>query len=136
MPIRFRLLASASMLLCLSLTAARDLEAQRRCVKGKPCGNTCIAQNRTCRVGTPPSNPTPPPASRPAPAAPPASSEGQANAAAPAASGPWVASRRGTTYYRNGCSGGNQLAVQNRIYFRTEEEAQAAGYRRSSQRGC
>lgn len=21
------------------------------CVRGKPCGNTCIARNRTCRVG-------------------------------------------------------------------------------------
>ena len=131
-----RFAVAAAMLLGLLLVAARDLEAQRRCVKGKPCGNTCIAQNRTCRVGTPPANPTPPPTSRPAPAAPPASTEGEARASVPATSGPWVASRRGSTYYRNGCSGGNSLAAQNRIYFRTEEEAQAAGYRRSSQRGC
>ena len=125
---------AAGMLIGLSLATVDDLEAQRRCVKGKPCGNTCIAQNRTCRVGTPPSEPTRPPVSRPAPAEPPTTERGQASA--PVTSGPWVASRRGTTYYRNGCSGGNQLAAQNRIYFRTEEEAQAAGYRRSSQRGC
>lgn len=107
----------------------RDVEAQRRCVKGKPCGNTCIAMNRTCRVGTP----SAPPTAR-TPTTPPASTRG--DTAATAAAAPWVASSRGSVYYRNGCSGGNQLAVQNRIYFKTEEEAQAAGYRRSTARGC
>lgn len=28
-------------------------EAQRVCKKGKPCGNTCIAVNRTCRIAPP-----------------------------------------------------------------------------------
>ncbi len=28
-----------------------DFDAQRVCNRGKPCGNTCIAVNRTCRVG-------------------------------------------------------------------------------------
>jgi hypothetical protein len=28
------------------------VEAQRNCVKGKPCGNTCIAQNKVCHVGS------------------------------------------------------------------------------------
>lgn len=51
-------------------------------------------------------------------------------------SGPWVGSSRGSTYYRNGCSSGNALAAQNRIYFQSEQEAQAAGYRRSSARRC
>jgi hypothetical protein len=32
-------------------------EAQRNCVKGKPCGGTCIAMNRTCRVGQLPPEP-------------------------------------------------------------------------------
>ena len=204
-----RLALGAAMLLGLSLAAARDLEAQRRCVRGIPCGNTCIAANRTCRTGSPPSQPTPAPTSRATPTAPPASPapapapsaapqpayatpaapaggltvpgvpgyvaldtiellevqgarlralerRGLAGAgvsvpaptadpqsysvpqppATPASSGPWVASRRGSTYYRSGCSGANGLAAQNRIYFQTEAEAQAAGYRRSSARGC
>ena len=29
-------------------------DAQRNCVKGKPCGNTCIARDKTCRIGTAP----------------------------------------------------------------------------------
>jgi hypothetical protein len=198
-------------LVLLSFGTAGELEAQRRCTKGIPCGNTCIAANRTCRVGTTPRQPTPAPASRAAATAPPAAplaaaaapliapaSEGlavpgvpgyvaldsielrevqearqraldrlgvtspraesapeltmeqaramdaQARAARAAAAsspirsadGPWVASSRGTTYYRNGCNGARGLAVQNRIYFQSEEEARAAGYRRSTARGC
>jgi hypothetical protein len=101
-------------------------DAQKRCVKGKPCGNTCIAVNKTCRVGTP--SYTPPP-SQTLPAA----------TAAPVEPGDtlaWVASSRGQVYYRRGCSNANRLAPENRIYFRTEEEAQRAGYRRSASRGC
>lgn len=198
-------------LVLLTLGAAGELEAQRRCTKGIPCGNTCIAANRTCRVGTTPRQPTTAPAARTPAAAPPAAplaaaaapliapaSEGlavpgvpgyvaldsielrevqearqraldrlgiaspraestpaltleqaraldaqaraarEAAAGAPnrASNGPWVASSRGTTYYRNGCSGARGLAVQNRIYFQSEEEARAAGYRRSTARGC
>lgn len=32
---------------------ASPASAQRQCKKGIPCGNSCIAANRTCRVGTP-----------------------------------------------------------------------------------
>lgn len=188
-----------------------EAAAQRNCTRGKPCGNTCIAQDRTCRVGTPSSTPTSPPARRPAPAAPPvappvapaptvaapavsetvdpdeelavaafrafyrakrdsarsmvsdtartraappdqaglspadarraddaarAQRTAAANDPARRSGGPWVASVRGDTYYRTGCSGGNQLAVGNRIYFQSEAEAQAAGYRRSRSSGC
>ena len=40
------------------------LAAQKNCTKGIPCGNTCIAANKTCRVGTrsttaPPAEPRP-----------------------------------------------------------------------------
>jgi hypothetical protein len=31
-------------------------EAQKRCVKGIPCGNTCISANKTCRIGSPASS--------------------------------------------------------------------------------
>ena len=36
--------------LALSSASARHAEAQR-CSKGKPCGNTCIARDKICRVG-------------------------------------------------------------------------------------
>lgn len=49
-----------ALLLTALLVLPSAADAQRRCVKGKPCGNTCIAANRTCRVGTPPSAAAPP----------------------------------------------------------------------------
>ena len=94
----------------IAFPAAAD--AQKRCVKGKPCGNTCIAANKTCRVATAPAR------------------------AEPDANAPWVASSQGQVYYKRGCSNANGLAPANRIYFRTEEEARGAGYRRSTSRGC
>jgi hypothetical protein len=30
---------------------ALDADAQKRCTKGKPCGNTCIALDKDCHVG-------------------------------------------------------------------------------------
>jgi hypothetical protein len=99
-------------------------DAQRKCVKGKPCGNTCIAVNKTCRVGTP---------SYSAPRqsqTPPAAAETRVEL------GPWIASSRGQVYYKRGCSNANRLAPEGRIYFHTEEAAQRAGYRRSTSRGC
>jgi hypothetical protein len=48
----------------------------------------------------------------------------------------WVASSRGRTYYRRGCNTGNRLSLANLISFRTEREAQRAGYQRSTSRGC
>ena len=49
---------------------------------------------------------------------------------------PWVASSRGQTYYLRGCNAASRLAPGNRIYFRTEEEAEQAGYTRSESEGC
>jgi hypothetical protein len=37
----------------LLLVAPTLLAAQRRCVKGIPCGGSCIAANRVCRIGAP-----------------------------------------------------------------------------------
>lgn len=207
----WRMLRWVTCLALLIFGAAGELEAQRRCTKGIPCGNTCIAANRTCRVGTTPRQPTPPPPSRTPAAAPPtraavpapaseapapaaglavpgvpgyvaldsielrevqearqraldrlgitapptaaaaaltleearrqdaaarAAREAASNAPSRATSGPWVASRRGSTYYRSGCSGARQLAAQNLVYFQSEEEARQAGYSRSRQSGC
>lgn len=48
----------------------------------------------------------------------------------------FVASTRGHVYYWVGCSAWGRLSKANLIYFRTAEEAQAAGYRPSVSRGC
>lgn len=41
----------------------------------------------------------------------------------------FVASRRGSKYYAVDSSGGSRIAPQNRVYFATEKEAKAAGYK-------
>ncbi len=110
----------------LSLLAVSKAEGQKNCRKGIPCGNTCIAANKVCRVGSPSARPT----TSPSP------SVSDSTAVAPTNSTAWVASSRGHTYYRRGCSTANRLSPANVIYFRTEEEAQRAGYHRSTSRGC
>jgi len=49
--------------------------------------------------------------------------------ASPAGDMRFVASRRGKRYYPIGSVQGQKLAPANRIYFRSEQEAQAAGFR-------
>lgn len=114
----------ASVLLALLLIAPPAL-AQKRCKKGVPCGNTCISASKTCHIGS----------SAPAPAearvAPP-----QPGKAVSDSAGQWVGSSRGKTYYKAGCSGARTLAAANLISFKSEDEAQKAGYRRSAQKGC
>jgi hypothetical protein len=110
----------------LSLLAVGNAAGQKNCRKGIPCGNTCIAANKVCRIGTP----SAPPATQPAPV------RSDSTAVAPTSSMTWVASSQGHTYYRRGCGIANRLSPGNVIYFRTEEEAQRAGYHRSSSRGC
>ena len=44
----------------------------------------------------------------------------------------YFASSRGNKYYHIGCGGGKTLKPENKIYFTTEAEAQAAGYQKSS----
>jgi hypothetical protein len=100
--------------------------AQKQCVQGKPCGRTCISVNKTCHVERPayaPPSETTPPAAESARAEP---GEGRS----------WVASSRGEVYYRRGCRNADRLAPENRVYFRTEEDAKRAGYRRSGSPGC
>lgn len=112
----------------LSLTSA-PLHAQKKCVKGKPCGNTCIAQNKTCHIDTPtPSSKAVKPTTAPAPL--------PAAASASESSFKWVASSKGRTYYLNvkACRGGQELV--NKTYFNDEKAAEEAGYTRSKQQGC
>jgi len=115
------LVVVATLFMCHVVAAA-----QTQCVKGKPCGHTCIAVHKTCHVERPAY--APPSDTAPAPAE---------NARAEPSDGmAWVASSRGEVYYRRGCSNANRLVAENRVYFRTEEEAKRAGYRRSGSPGC
>src|SRR5205809_5881437 len=113
-------------LLGLSLLALTSAEGQKNCRKGIPCRNTCVAANKVCHVG---------PRSTPATTSP-APARNDSTAVARTNSMTWVASSRGHTYYRRGCSTGNRLSPANLIYFRTEGEAERAGYHRSTSRGC
>jgi hypothetical protein len=45
-----RILALA---VALALTTGAVSNAAPQCVKGKPCGNTCIAKGKVCHVTTP-----------------------------------------------------------------------------------
>lgn len=125
--------AIALIIALFALSATAD--AQKNCRKGIPCGNSCISANKVCRIGSsaPASERAPEPARERsgAPSSGAASLYGSSSSA-----GQWVASSRGSTYYAASCSGGRKLAASNRIYFRSEAEAKAAGYSRSTQKGC
>jgi hypothetical protein len=100
--------------------------AQKNCRKGIPCGNSCIAANKVCRIGTP----------RPVVQSVAVDSGVSARTDTAQQTAAWVGSSRGSTYYRSGCAGARKLSPRNLIYFKTEEDAQHAGYRHSVQRGC
>ena len=117
-----------------TLLVAASADAQKRCKKGIPCGNTCIAASKTCHVGTPSTTPARPlvgqtarPDARPLPRQPTTPDTTQ---------GMWVASSQGTKYYRATCSAAKRLSPANRVYFKTEEDARRAGYDRSTSSGC
>ncbi len=44
----------------------------------------------------------------------------------------YFASNRGSKYYPVGCAAGKTLKLENRVYFKTSAEAEAAGYTLSS----
>jgi hypothetical protein len=113
---------TAILVVAFLAAGATSAVAQKRCTKGIPCGNTCIAANKTCRVGTPTSRP--------------ATSQATSVSAVVPPGTQYVASRRGTTYYYVGCNGWKSLAAANLIYFKSVEEARAAGLKPSAQAGC
>jgi micrococcal nuclease len=117
---------AAFLLLVLLLAGgAAELEAQRNCTRGKPCGNTCIARTSTCRVGTGTARQAPTTRTTPTPEAATISADAQ-----------FVASSRGRVYYPRGCSAWRSLSRANLIGFKTEEEARAAGYTRTTSSLC
>lgn len=116
------------------LLAPTRLEAQKNCQKGIPCGNSCISAAKTCRIGTPTTQPVPrddPPASQPdyvepttaTPAIPVAATAHQ-----------WVGQPHGRTYYLASCQAAKELPEP--IYFSTTADAERLGYRRSRVPTC
>lgn len=107
-----------------------SIEAQPNCKKGKPCGNSCISQDKVCRIGTAPA-----PTSAPlvdAKAAP------LASVAVKDLNAPWVAFKDGSIYYRNvmGCEVARVQVKAERVYFKSEEDAKRAGLAASKEAGC
>lgn len=97
------------------LASAVPADAQKHCVKGKPCGNTCIARNKTCRVGT-----------GTATAAPRRTETTTAVTRSVTVPGGarFVASSRGRVYYWTGCNAWKSLAPANLRFFTSREEAE------------
>ena len=120
------------LVIAFAVLLAVPLHAQPNCKKGKPCGNSCIAQNKTCRIGT----------STPAPAAAPAGQAAPLAAISATAvrdiNSPWVAFKDGSIYYRNvmGCEVARVPVKAERVYFRSEEDARRAGLAASREAGC
>jgi len=42
--------------------------------------------------------------------------------------GEYVASKNGTKYYTPGCAGASRIKDENKVFFKTAQEAEAAGY--------
>lgn len=104
------------------LTFATPSLAQKHCVKGIPCGGSCISATKVCHVGSG-SATSAPRATSPLPTAVPDGAR-------------FVASSRGQVYYLASCRAARNLSAANRIYFKTDQEAAAAGYRPSASAGC
>ncbi|HWL41011.1 MAG TPA: hypothetical protein VNO75_12320 [Gemmatimonadaceae bacterium] len=141
-----RVLALGVVIFC---AAASTAEAQRRCTKGIPCGNSCISATKTCRIGTaaerPPAETPATDPYRPARAKQPDSAQaaflralrGEADPRVLIDAGPWLGSVDGNIYYLSSCTtAATKLAFDERVYFKTEEEAVSKGYRRSRAKGC
>lgn len=131
-------------ILSLVLVGGASPLAAQNCKKGIPCGHSCISASKVCRIGAAPAAPTyaPRPVATPqAPASPARSlvAPDTANSGDPPATtaeSAWVGSFADGVYFRADCSAAQDLAPANRRLFRTHQEAEAAGFRRSRTPGC
>lgn len=121
--------------------ASMPTAAQKHCSKGIPCGNTCISAKNVCHIGASPSAANAATgvvansASTP-PAAPLPLTTGGTIPAATAGEYAWVGSFADGVYFRADCPAAQDLAPANRRYFRTIQDAEGAGFRRSRTPGC
>lgn len=130
-----RIVVTVALLLTLAATA----EAQRVCKKGIPCGGSCISATKTCRVGTTTADTT---SRRPQPTSPEDQAAlvrrltGDTGAKTSFELGPFVGSVDGNVYYSAGCTTAWKLTPEERLYFKSEQDAVAQGYHRSRAKGC
>lgn len=128
-------------LLGLLLAIATPASAQN-CKKGIPCGNSCIAATRTCRVGqgTARAAPGSPGAKQPAANLPP-----QPAGSVPSSAGVkipedavFVASVRGEVYYliSPACTAWRDISPANLRWYKSSTDAVGAGLRASTIGGC
>jgi len=105
---RFAFMIIASLVACESVTA-------QVCKKGKPCGNTCIAQDKVCHVGAGTARAAgSPPAAVPVPD-----------------SVQWIGWREAKLYFRARCIPASTVPLTERVYFKAEQEAKDSGFKRS-----
>lgn len=114
-------------LLALPIAArTAPLSAQaRHCVKGIPCGGACISARYTCHVGVDTTRAV--------------KVQSPAMAAKDTFRGSdsvWVASAADSVYFFAVCDAAKDVAPANRRYFKTEQLAKDAGFRRSRVKGC
>jgi len=128
-------------LLAALAAAAPGPAVAQNCRKGVPCGNTCIAANRVCRVGqgtarrAPGADTT---RTRPAPSTVTTTNTDPQPVKAPDAQSDasWVGSSADRIYFLASCAAAQDLAPANRRVFVTEQAALAAGFRRSRTPEC
>jgi hypothetical protein len=120
--------------LAFAFVFAPQAGAQPNCRKGIPCGNSCIAANKVCRIGPGSARDAAPNVS-PDGAAQPlgfASVSALADRSNPRL--PWVVRASGGPYYRNGCAGAARVPPAQRLYFRTEDEVRRIGFAAATDR--
>jgi len=138
------LISPAAFLVCFILIA--PTASAQRCVKGIPCGNTCISATKTCRVGsgsaTSAREPeTKRPTTKQADSAMAATylsitSRSTKSSTASPNDTLFVGSRVDGVFFLRTCLAAQDLAMENRRYFKTEKDAAEAKYRRSRVPGC
>jgi hypothetical protein len=123
-------------LLALVIPAA-GAEAQRNCRKGKPCGNSCIAINRACRIGPASSTDS----RKPQPVAPDESREAVQRALVERGTN-GITTEKGTKVWLNTksgvyhCPGSRYFGATSSGTYTTETAAQAAGNHPAYGRRC
>lgn len=125
-----RLVSSAAVLLAL-MALSVPADAQKRCTKGIPCGNTCIAANKTCRIGTSPSTA---PSDRQAPPRPSSASATATTQDTPASGSTRVWLNTGSGVYH--CPGTRWYGQTKAGEYLTESAAVSRGYRPAGGKSC
>ena len=119
-------LTLASVLLLVLFGLGNPAFAQRNCVKGKPCGKSCIAKNKTCRISTPKTKSANKSNARPS----------ASRSTTVPANVKYVASSRGRVYYPTTCAAWRSLSKNNLRFFETAEDAVSAGYSFTTSSAC